>query len=337
MRKIILLSTFLSLSANFVFSQTNTFPTTGNVGVGTLVPATKLAIQANANDDLISFQNSSGTIKAYIGTAISAGQMVPGSAVSDLIIRGNTQKILFSTDGGLTAHMTLGLDGNLGINTTVSPLEKIHIQNGNLVVTGNNSTNSIQGILKISTSSFPNAYAGIAGMTNGAGIDQLDLLFYTAFGSATEKMRIMSNSGFVGIGTSTPAAKLDVVNGNIFCDQKIAIGTTDLTKIGTNSLAVNGTAIFTKAKVAIYATAWPDYVFSPNYKLSTLSELEEYIQLNKHLPEVPTAAEVEKDGIDLGDNQTLLLKKVEELTLIVIELNKKIEKLEKNSKGDIEK
>jgi hypothetical protein len=56
--------------------------------------------------------------------------------------------------------------------------------------------------------------------------------------------------------------------------------------------------------------------------------LEKFIQLNKHLPEVPAASEVEKDGIDLGDNQVLLLKKIEELTLIIIDQNKKQENLE---------
>jgi hypothetical protein len=106
-----------------------------------------------------------------------------------------------------------------------------------------------------------------------------------------------------------------------------------MVKIGTNALAVNGTAIFTKAKVAVYGSAtWPDYVFAPTYKLTSLDSLEQFIQLNKHLPEVPTASEVEKDGIDLGDNQALLLKKIEELTLIVIEQNKRIEKLEASLK-----
>lgn len=331
MKKVILISVLLSISGSFVFSQTNIFPTSGNVGIGTVSPATKLAIQANSNDNLISFLNSSGTTRSYIGTAVVSGQMIPGSAASDLIIRTESQKIMFSADAGTTAHMTLGVNGNIGIGTS-TPLEKLHIQNGNFLVSSNNyTTNTIMGAVKISHTAYPAAYAGIAGMTNGGGVDQLDLLFYTAFGSATEKMRIMSNSGYVGIGTATPAAKLDV-NGNIFSNGKVAIGTTDLVKIGTNSLAVNGSAIFTKAKVAIYATAWPDYVFSPNYKLTTLDSLEQFIQLNKHLPEMPTAQDVEKNGLDLGDNQTLLLKKIEELTLIVIEQNKRIERLESKLK-----
>ena len=78
-------------------------------------------------------------------------------------------------------------------------------------------------------------------------------------------------------------------------------------------------------KVKVDQVSWADYVFEPTYKLPTLKEVEDYIKKNKHLPDVPSAQEVEKNGIDLGDNQTILLKKIEELTLYVIEQNKKLE------------
>jgi len=125
-------------------------------------------------------------------------------------------------------------------------------------------------------------------------------------------------------------------SGNIFASQKIAIGTTDLSKIASYSLAVNGSAIFTKATVKLNE-AWPDYVFTPNYKLTSLDSLKQFIQLNNHLPEVPVASDIEKNGIDLGGTQVLLLKKIEELTLIVIEQNERIAKLELNSKATKEK
>jgi hypothetical protein len=64
---------------------------------------------------------------------------------------------------------------------------------------------------------------------------------------------------------------------------------------------------------------WSDYVFNDDYKLRSLSSLESFIKQNKHLPEVPSAKEVEEKGISVGDNQALLLKKIEELTLYVIE------------------
>jgi hypothetical protein len=76
-------------------------------------------------------------------------------------------------------------------------------------------------------------------------------------------------------------------------------------------------------------TNWPDYVFHSNYRLRPLSEVEAYIQQNHHLPEVPSEEDVRKEGLDLGNNQATLLKKVEELTLYLIDQNKKIEVLTK--------
>ena len=100
-------------------------------------------------------------------------------------------------------------------------------------------------------------------------------------------------------------------------------------QISNYSLAVNGNAIFNKAVIKVYGN-WSDYVFNEDYKLMPLDALEKYIKANHHLPEIPSAKEVEKDGIDIGTNQALLLKKIEELTLIIIDLNKKIEKQEKS-------
>ncbi len=142
-----------------------------------------------------------------------------------------------------------------------------------------------------------------------------------SYANGPQSRMVIDNLGNLGVGTNTPNAKLDV-NGNIFSNGKILVGTTDLTKAGTHSLAVNGSAIFTKALVKLN-TNWPDYVFEPSYPLLNLSEVESYLLANKHLPGVPSAVEVADKGIDLGDNQAILLKKVEELTLYAIEANKK--------------
>jgi hypothetical protein len=125
-------------------------------------------------------------------------------------------------------------------------------------------------------------------------------------GVYTELMKILGN-GSVGIGTSDPQ---------------------------TYKLAVNGSAIFTLVKVKATATPWPDYVFHQTYKLRPLSEVEQYIQQNNHLPEVPSATEVEKNGLDVGDNQAVLLKKIEELTLYAIAQDKRLE--EQNKKQDVQ-
>jgi hypothetical protein len=104
-------------------------------------------------------------------------------------------------------------------------------------------------------------------------------------------------SGAVGMGTSTPQ---------------------------TNArLAVNGT-IYAQ-KIEAIQTGWPDYVFEPGYSLMPLPNLQRYIQQHRRLPGVPSAKDAADSGVDLGDNQALLLQKVEELTLYLIEAHKNTE------------
>ena len=75
----------------------------------------------------------------------------------------------------------------------------------------------------------------------------------------------------------------------------------------------------------------PDYVFDEDYELSSLEEVEKYIQENKHLPEIPSAADMEKTGIYLSEMNMKLLKKVEELTLHMIDLHHEMKRLSKEN------
>ncbi|MCB0480739.1 MAG: hypothetical protein KDC83_04865, partial [Flavobacteriales bacterium] len=89
-------------------------------------------------------------------------------------------------------------------------------------------------------------------------------------------------------------------------------------------LAVAGNIIAELVRVKL-RNDWPDYVFEKHYTMMTLPELEKYINTNGHLPDVPTASEIEDDGLDLGEMNRILLQKIEELTLYVIELEKRME------------
>lgn len=80
-----------------------------------------------------------------------------------------------------------------------------------------------------------------------------------------------------------------------------------------------------KVKVAMKSGDWSDFVFDKNYRLRRLEEIDCYIQQYKHLPDVPSAAEIEKSGIDVGKMDALLLQKIEELTLYLIQLKKENE------------
>jgi len=110
-----------------------------------------------------------------------------------------------------------------------------------------------------------------------------------------ELFRVLGN-GNIGIGTNTPQARL-AVNGDIF-----------------------------SRKIKVTPTGWPDYVFGNDYSLAPLSQVESYIMLHKHLPGIVTEQEVRNSGLDVGDNQAALLKKIEELTLYLIQQNKELEK-----------
>ena len=117
-------------------------------------------------------------------------------------------------------------------------------------------------------------------------------------GYPSERMRI-DHQGNIGIGTTQPDQKL-TVKGKIHAEEVIV------------DLNVPG----------------PDYVFEDDYPLPPLSEVEQHIKQNKHLPGIPTAQEVAENGMSLGEMQTKLLEKIEELTLYVIELKKENEVLE---------
>lgn len=112
-------------------------------------------------------------------------------------------------------------------------------------------------------------------------------------------------------------------------DGSMGIGT--LTT-GTNKLAVEGTIAARRMKVT-QATPWPDYVFESTYSLPSLQAVEAFINKNKHLPDVPSASEIAAQGQDVGEMNTILLKKVEELTLHLISMQKEINLLKDSNKA----
>lgn len=105
----------------------------------------------------------------------------------------------------------------------------------------------------------------------------------------------------------------------------VGIGTTNLNDAGYKLFVESGVRA---RKVKVDQLTWSDYVFESDYKLRPLNEVEQYITTNKHLPDVPSAQQMLKQGNDLGETQRILLQKIEELTLYIIQQDKKIQNLE---------
>lgn len=116
-------------------------------------------------------------------------------------------------------------------------------------------------------------------------------------------------------------------DGNVFFTGDLRVGQNVDPHNGDYKLVVDGKILTEEVRVQ-NSLDWPDYVFSENYTLRSLEEVEEYIETNHHLPNIPSAAEVEENGIILGEMQTKMMEKIEELTLYLIQQEKRIEYLE---------
>ncbi|MDN3581382.1 hypothetical protein [Mucilaginibacter flavus] len=146
--------------------------------------------------------------------------------------------------------------------------------------------------------------------------------------NSTESGKVLQVNGTgVGIGYDPPAWSSP---DKLYVSGNVGIGTTS----PREALSVNGNIRSKQVKVEL--ANWPDYVFQKDYQLLSLRDVETYIDQNHHLPETPSAQEIETSGLNLGEMNKLLMKKVEELTLYLIEKDKKdkeqesrIEKLER--------
>jgi hypothetical protein len=229
----------------------------------------------------------------------------------------------FSSNGGQSAEQevfTINKTGNLGIGTPL-PASRLHIAGDEFITLGSyDASNGVKGIqfagfrdiipnyLGASIEAVPEwGCCGSYPQAGYPGIKNIALNFNVHFNPdiADSKMTAMSirSNGYVGIGTTAPTERF-TVNG----------------KIKANEIRVDGAGA-------------PDYVFEEGYKIGTLEEVDRYIKINKHLPEIPSAKELERDGMAIGEMNKLLLKKIEELTLYLIEQKRDIDQVKQDNKA----
>lgn len=288
-----------------------TIDNTGNVGIGTTSPNYKLHVTGG---DMF-LQSSSGYFKfGYNGSNQWRYATTGGGA--DMMMQSSADGTTF------TGKHYFAQNGDVGIGTgVISPIARLDVKSdlstsGSSALMIRNSNNDT--LVRVRN----NGYVGIGynGTSygrplniEGGGIN----LYYNVstfggaiFPDANNNMVMWSNSsgpgqnivlqpswGQVTIGTYTPATGY--------------------------KLSINGKAICEELKVQI-SGSWPDYVFNNNYNLMPLDELEKSISINKHLPNIPSSADITAaKGFEVGDMNRKLLEKVEELTLYIIDINKK--------------
>ncbi|AZI24051.1 hypothetical protein EA772_01335 [Pedobacter sp. G11] len=293
-------------------AQSNLFPPTGNVGLGTSNPENiegwdkVLDLYGNSHSK---FMVRSSGITGGFWSHLSGFYGAPAGSMA-----GTVSNHPFSLLTNSTPRLTALSNGNLGIGTTnPSSLLELFKENErfHLTLSGNGDVNAYADIIfnvKNPVNDFPqriNSWV-ISHRKDGYFSDnpsgQSSLEFYSVMnnGSYAAPLSFKSNGDLI------LASNKNAIGGNV------GIGT----NIPDAKLAVNG-LIHTK-EVKVDLQNWPDYVFDEKYKIWPLEDLERYIKVNRHLPDVPTAIEVEKNGVKLGEMNKVLLKKIEEITLHLI-------------------
>jgi hypothetical protein len=261
----------------------------GKVGFGNASPVLNLHITATDTPAIRQEQTSGG---GFTAQTWDIGANEANWFVRD--VTGGSRLPLRIRPGAPTSSVDISATGNVGIGTA-SPGAKLDVQQaagGDLLRVFTTDANSFPQIV------FQNAARTWRFQNDGTDGNKFKIRDSTA---AADRFAIDS-SGNVGIGTSAPTSKLEVNGGDI--------------RVTGGSFIDDGVTVVA-----------PDYVFESDYNLMPLNELSNFIQTEKHLPNVPSAKDVKAHGVNLSQFQMRLLEKVEELTLYTLDQHSQISAL----------
>lgn len=229
-------------------------------------------------------------------------------------------------------------NNNLGIGASALTSLSSAAANDNIGIGSFALSNSVTG--------QQNTAIGSEAGRNNTGSRNLFLGFNTGKSSVGSDLLMIDNSdnntpliggnfsfNKVGINTrmtaiaSSPAGVNFMVNGAAVIGNVTATTLTDINTPAGYSLYVANGILTEKVKVSLQAAVWADYVFAKDYKMMSLPQVERFYKANKHLPNVPSAAELEKTGLDMVKTDAKLMEKIEELTIYLVDINKQVQSL----------
>lgn len=301
---------------------------TGRVGFRTSTPVLDLHVNTSNTPALRLEQNSSGGFTAQTWD-------IAGNEANFFVrdVTGGSRLPLRIRPGAPTSSVDISSDGNVGIGTA-SPSFKIDATgNGANVISTTAFSNTDNGDLQIrrarGTSSVPTAVqlndvvGGITMMGHNG----------TAFSGEIVSIDARAEENFTTTANGTRLTFQTTTNGQTTSSTKMVIRQNGRVGIGTVSptelLHVAGNVLVTGGAFIDDGTTLnaPDYVFEPDYKLMPIAELGQFVETNRHLPNVPSSAEIKSTGLNLSQFQMRLLEKVEELTLYTLDQHQTIQQL----------
>lgn len=318
---------FISLPAAFntflgASTPASTITGIGNTGIGT----NTLGTLTTSNNNTALGANSQKISTAAANTSVGSASLFSNTTGESNTAIGASA--MFSNIGG-SNNVAVGVDA-LRANTTGVYNMAIGFASLYSNSTGSNNMGIGTESLRFSTGSQNTAVGTWAGRGTAAYAGSNNVFIGYSSGSSetgSDKLYI-SNSA-----TPTPLVYGDFATKYLAVGEVAAADRAAATS-GGYRLLVKGGMITEKIKVAVAGSAdWADYVFEPSYKLLSLDKVESFIKENKHLPNVPSAEEMSKNGLDVMQTSAKLMEKIEELTLYMIEMNKEIKALkEENAK-----